>query len=82
MANPRPLSGDLLTSESFSLGYDLWPLLRGRLHIDELTVDRPVIRLVADARGAFNYERLKPYARSAPAAPRRGAGPRPCSASW
>lgn len=60
--NPRPLSGDLLTSESFSLGYDLWPLLRGRVQIDELVVDRPVIRLVADARGAFNYERLKPYA--------------------
>ena len=75
IANPRPLSGDLLTSESFSLGYDLWPLLRGRVQIDDLTVDRPVIRLVADGRGAFNYERLKPYASaSAPAAASAGAG--------
>jgi uncharacterized protein YhdP len=72
IANPRPLSGDLLTSESFSLGYDLWPLLRGRVQIDDLTVDRPVIRLVADGRGAFNYERLKPYA-SVPSAPTSAA---------
>ena len=59
--NPSGLAGDLLTADTFALGYDLWPLLRGRLAIDELSVDKPVIRIVADARGAYNYERLKVY---------------------
>ena len=66
-------AGDLLTADSFVLGYDLWPLLRGRLAIHELTVDKPVIRIVGDARGSYNYERLKIYettgsSRSAPSA--------------
>ena len=59
--NPSGFAGDLLTADSFALGYDLWPLLRGRLAIDELSVDKPVIRIVADARGSHNYERLKVY---------------------
>ena len=59
--NPSGFSGDLLTADSFALGYDLWPLLRGRLAIDELSVDKPVIRIGADARGSYNYERLKVY---------------------
>ena len=59
--NPSGFAGDLLTADSFALGYDLWPLLRGRLAIDELSVDKPVIRIVADAGGSHNYERLKVY---------------------
>ena len=59
--NPSGFAGDLLTADSFALGYDLWPLLRGRLAIDELSVDKPVIRIVAGARGSYNYERLKVY---------------------
>ena len=58
----RPGSrADLLTADSIALGYDPWPLLRGRLQIDELSVDAPVIRIVSDPRGSYNYERLKVY---------------------
>ena len=74
IANPPPFAGDLLTAESVSLGYDLWPLLRGRVQIDELAVDKPVFRLAADARGAFNYEKLKPYAAAGAARPSASAG--------
>jgi uncharacterized protein involved in outer membrane biogenesis len=62
IANPAPLTGELVTAERLSLGYDLWPLLRGRLKIDELSATKPVIRLRADGRGQYNYERLKVYA--------------------
>lgn len=61
LANPSPFEGDLVTADAFRLGYDLWPLLRGRLQIDDLSVEKPAIRLVADARGSYNYERLKVY---------------------
>ena len=72
LANPTPFKGDLVTADAFRLGYDLWPLLRGRLQIDDLSVEKPVIRLVADARGAYNYERLKVYS-SAPSSKSSGA---------
>jgi hypothetical protein len=73
--NPAGLPGDLLTADSFALGYDLWPLLRGRLQIDELSVIAPVIRIVSDTRGSYNYEHLKAYEASASskAAPSAGA---------
>ena len=30
IANPTPFTGELVSAERVSLGYDLWPLLRGR----------------------------------------------------
>lgn len=58
VANPPGFPGPLLTAEALTLRHDLWPLLRGRLHVDELSVRRPVLSLAMDARGAFNYEKL------------------------
>lgn len=58
LANPPPFRGDLLTAESVALRHRLWPLLTGRVVVDRLELRRPVLSLVADARGAFNYERL------------------------
>lgn len=72
--NPSGFPGDLLTADSFALGYDLWPLLRGRLQIDELSVDEPVIRIVSDARGSYNYERLKIYETSGSSKPASSPG--------
>jgi hypothetical protein len=74
IANPSPFSGDLLTADAFHLGYDLWPLVLGRLQIDELSVDKPAVRLVSDSRGSYNYERLKVYQAGPSAKPAR-AGP-------
>jgi uncharacterized protein involved in outer membrane biogenesis len=76
IANPAPFSGELVTAERLSLGYDLWPLLRGRLKIDELSATKPVIRLRADSRGQYNYERLKAYSGDGGKAPSSAsAGP-------
>lgn len=69
IANPAGFKGDLVTASEFRLGYDLWPLLFGRLQIDELAVDKPVIRGIADGGGSWNYERLKVYGGSPGARP-------------
>jgi hypothetical protein len=60
VANPPGFSGPLLTADAFALKYELWPLLIGRLHVDELSLDKPVVQLAMDGRGTFNYERLGP----------------------
>ena len=82
IANPPPFTGSLLEAEAFVLRYRLLPLLRGRLVVDELSLEKPVISLVSDKKGVFNYEKL---AGTAPALrtprrckrrpPRRGPGP-------
>lgn len=65
IANPRGFKGPLLTAGSFGLRYDLLPLLRGRLQVDELVVKGPVLGLAMDSKGGFNYQKLGP-ARAAP----------------
>ncbi len=69
--NPPAFAGDLFSAEGARLSYDLWPLLLGRVQVDELSLRRPAITLASDARGNFNYQKLavlKP-------APRRGSSP-------
>jgi type II secretion system protein N len=58
VANPPPFSGDILSAEAFILRYRLWPLLSGRLELARLSLEKPVLTLSMDARGAFNYEKL------------------------
>jgi hypothetical protein len=58
VANPAPFSGELLTAESFVLRYRLRPLLARRLEVDRVALEKPALRLVTNARGVFNYERL------------------------
>jgi hypothetical protein len=58
VANPAPFRGDLLSADALVLRYRLWPLLAGRVDVERLALERPVLGLVADAKGAFNYERL------------------------
>jgi len=69
VSNPAPFKGDLLTAESVSLRHRLLPLLSGRLVVDRLELRRPVLSLVADSRGVFNYERLGTRASAAGEAP-------------
>jgi uncharacterized protein involved in outer membrane biogenesis len=66
VANPPGFPGQLLSADAFRLHYDLWPLLRGRLQVDELVLQRPTLLLAMDARGTFNYERLAPAASARP----------------
>jgi hypothetical protein len=58
IANPPPFTGSLVTAEAFVLRYSLWSLLSGRLELAKLAVEKPVLNLAMDARGAFNYEKL------------------------
>jgi AsmA-like C-terminal region len=58
VANPRPFPGDLLTAEAFVLRYRLRSLLAGRMELSRLSLEKPVLTLAMDARGALNYERL------------------------
>jgi uncharacterized protein involved in outer membrane biogenesis len=69
VVNPPGFAGDLLSAESASLSYDLWPLLLGRVQVDELSLRQPVITFTSDTRGDFNYQRLsvlKPAPRKGP----------------
>jgi uncharacterized protein involved in outer membrane biogenesis len=70
VANPPGFPGELLSAKAFRLHYDLLPLLRGRLQVDELVLDRPVLLLAMNSRGVFNYERLAAGAGPAAGAPR------------
>jgi len=56
--NPGPFRGDLLTADAFVLRYRLLPLLRGRVEVERLALEKPALALAMDAQGAFNYERL------------------------
>lgn len=58
IANPAPFRGDFLTADAFVLRYRLWPLLAGRVEVERVTLEKPALALVADARGSFNYEKL------------------------
>ena len=58
IANPAPFAGDLLSADAFVLRYRLRPLLSGQLEIERLALEKPLVRLQMDAKGAFNYERL------------------------
>jgi hypothetical protein len=67
IANPAPFPGDLLTADEFVLRYRLRPLLARRLEVDRVSLERPALGLLMDARGAFNYERLGSRGARAPA---------------
>jgi len=58
VANPKPLPGNLLAAETVVLRYRLLPLLRGRLEIDALSVEKPEMTMVLDANGTSNVEKL------------------------
>jgi uncharacterized protein involved in outer membrane biogenesis len=56
--NPAPFPGNLLTADAFVLRYKLLPLLAGRVDVERLSLEKPSLALLMDARGAFNYEKL------------------------
>jgi len=75
IANPAPFAGNLLTADAFVLRYRLWPLLSGRLEVERLALEKPVVALAMDGRGAFNYEKLGGSAKAAPAQGSTASGP-------
>ena len=75
IANPAPFPGNLLTADAFVLRYRLRPLLSGRLEVERLALERPVVALAMDSRGAFNYEKLAGGAKAAPSKGSPASGP-------
>lgn len=71
--NPPPFPGDLLSADAFVLRYKLRPLLSGRVEVERLSLEKPSLDLLMDAKGAFNYEKLA-------AKPSPGAQPAPAPA--
>lgn len=69
IANPQGYAGDLLTADAFVLRYRLLPLLRGRVEIQQLSLDKPVVTLARGAGGAWNYEKLGGAPAPAPSQP-------------
>src|SRR5262245_59955180 len=51
--------GDLVTAKSFALHYRLMPLLQKRVEAETLELDSPVITLVKNDKGEWNYEKPK-----------------------
>jgi uncharacterized protein involved in outer membrane biogenesis len=58
IANPEGFSGNLLTAEAFVLHYRLLPLLRRRVEIEQLSLDKPVVVLSQNNKGTWNYENI------------------------
>jgi hypothetical protein len=58
VGNPPPFKGELLTADAFVLRYRLLPLLRGRLEVQRLSLDRPSLRILSSSAGGSNLERL------------------------
>ena len=46
----------LFSMESFTLKYDLWPLLDKKLVVKTIKLDHPKINIVRDADGKFNFD--------------------------
>ncbi len=58
IGNPEGFAGELLTAKSFALHYRLWPLVRKRVEVETLALDSPVITLVKNEAGDWNYDKL------------------------
>jgi len=66
------------TAKSFQMGVRLIPLLRGRIEVPSIVLEQPVIHLVKNAQGQWNFASLgaRPAAAQAgPPAPGPGASP-------
>ena len=58
IGNPKDFPGNLLTADAFVLRYRLLPLLRRRVEIEQLSLDKPVVTLSQNDRGKWNYEKI------------------------
>jgi uncharacterized protein involved in outer membrane biogenesis len=67
LANPAPFTGSLATADGVVLRYNLASLLSGRVDVERLSLRKPVIAVVMDQKGSFNYEKLGGGASARPA---------------
>ena len=60
-------------ADQVRLRYQFWPLLSGRVVVDEVRLDRPIIRVVRMPDGSFNYSDIVAK-KEGPAEPKPEAG--------
>ncbi|MBI2149917.1 MAG: AsmA family protein [Acidobacteria bacterium] len=53
--NPAFSKDPFFTAQQVRLQLRLWPLLKGQFHIDEFIVEKPVIHLLKQPDGTFNF---------------------------
>jgi len=51
-------SSPFLRAGAIRLSYRFWPLLAGRVEVDEVTLEEPMVRVVRNPDGSFNYSDL------------------------
>lgn len=56
--NPSGFPGDLLTADAFVLRYRLLPLLRRRVEVQQLSLEKPLLTLARNEKGEWNYEKI------------------------
>jgi uncharacterized protein involved in outer membrane biogenesis len=66
IVNPPGFDGNLLTADEFILRYDLLALLHKQVHIEQLSLTKPVITLVRNGESVWNYDKLGATAPSTP----------------
>ncbi|CAG0938269.1 hypothetical protein BROC_00184 [Candidatus Brocadiaceae bacterium] len=56
--NPEFGKGDFLNLEHLRIKIKLFPLLKKQIQVKELILDKPVVRLIKNAEGKYNFEDL------------------------
>ncbi len=56
--NPEFGKGDFLNLERLRIKIKLFPLLKKQIQVKELILDKPVVRLIKNAKGEFNFTDL------------------------
>jgi len=56
--NPEFGKGDFLNLERLRIKIKLFPLLRKQIQVKELILDKPVVRLIKNTQGEFNFTDL------------------------
>ncbi len=76
VTNPPGFPGNLLRADALVVHYRLWPLLRKRLEVDQVSLEGPALHVARSERGEWNYEQLAAKASPTTAAtPPHPAGP-------
>jgi len=74
VADRTPRSGPFIEADRLHVSLKLLPLLRGELHVKEIRIDRPRIRLTHGPDGWNLEDLIRPAARAVSSEQRRGEG--------
>jgi AsmA protein len=68
--DPRFSQSPFLTASSLKVGVELWPLITSKqLNITDITIDKPIVHLIANSANQWNYSTLASTGNPAPSQP-------------